>query len=426
MSNEKKMASDIATLLAQQQGITKKAATAFVQQLFSVIYEALLRDKEVKVKGLGVFKIEWHQSRMSVNVQTGEKYEIAGHNKITFVPDKAIRDVVNQPFEHLDPVVLDQEEGVGSDTWMEDEELRMKRFSDQAEEIMSIICDLQQISPHEAPVIERETELEQPAEILVSEIQESEITSAEEPEETLKEDSKGISEEELKETEEPSIVSALASTPEPETAAAPEIMVKEHKQHAFFPEEEPIVLERMRKETPRNVRRWIVFSVVLAFLVVVCVPIYYVFFIMNRANKVPLKTSSVQSVQPVNSTNTLAKNSFQVASNPKIENISPKSSNAHQIKKSGMYNDTLTVVTFTEGSRLTLLALKYYGSKLFWVYIYAANKQKIANPDHIGAGMHILIPKLSPKLIDVHNPQCLIRASALQTKYKEEFLKPKP
>jgi nucleoid-associated protein YgaU len=84
------------------------------------------------------------------------------------------------------------------------------------------------------------------------------------------------------------------------------------------------------------------------------------------------------------------------------------------------YKEKLATETFAEGSRLTLMALKYYGNKLFWVYIYEANKDKIANPDYILAGTRIMIPKLNPKLIDIHNPQCLIQASALQTAYTKQ------
>ena len=44
-------------------------------------------------------------------------------------------------------------------------------------------------------------------------------------------------------------------------------------------------------------------------------------------------------------------------------------------------SEWLDTVTIEPGTRLTLLAQKYYGNKVFWVYIYMANNKVIANPN---------------------------------------------
>ena len=67
-------------------------------------------------------------------------------------------------------------------------------------------------------------------------------------------------------------------------------------------------------------------------------------------------------------------------------------------------------------SKLTALALKYYGHKDFWVYIYEANKERIDDPEHLMTGTLIRIPKLDKKLIDPKNPKCISKAKDLAEK----------
>ena len=86
--------------------LSRKEATLFVNMMFDLIREALERDKTVKVKGLGTFKIIDVESRESVNVNTGERVLIEGHNKITFTPDALMKELVNKPFSQFETVVL--------------------------------------------------------------------------------------------------------------------------------------------------------------------------------------------------------------------------------------------------------------------------------------------------------------------------------
>ena len=78
---------DIAKTLIERNDLSKKESSAFVNAMFEIIRQALERDRIVKVKGLGTFKIIDVDARESVNVNTGERVLIEGHDKITFVPD---------------------------------------------------------------------------------------------------------------------------------------------------------------------------------------------------------------------------------------------------------------------------------------------------------------------------------------------------
>ena len=97
---------EIANKLIAQNGLSKKEATLFGNMMFETVREALERDKTVKVKGLGTFKIIDVESRESVNVNTGERVLIEGHNKITFTPDALMKELVNKPFSQFETVVL--------------------------------------------------------------------------------------------------------------------------------------------------------------------------------------------------------------------------------------------------------------------------------------------------------------------------------
>jgi hypothetical protein len=81
------------------------------------------------------------------------------------------------------------------------------------------------------------------------------------------------------------------------------------------------------------------------------------------------------------------------------------------------YKEYIGTEKIEGGSRLTLMAEKYYGHKDFWVYIYEANKNNIKNPDKIAAGTVVKIPKLDKRLIDKNDPRCLKKARELHDLY---------
>lgn len=97
---------DMAKAIAAKHGLSQQEAETFVVTLFDVINEGLHREKIVKVKGLGTFKVIDVRERESVNVNTGERVVIESHSKITFTPDPIMRDLVNKPFAQFETVIL--------------------------------------------------------------------------------------------------------------------------------------------------------------------------------------------------------------------------------------------------------------------------------------------------------------------------------
>ena len=96
----------IADAVAKKHKITVKEAERFVSSMFDVMNEGLKTDKLVKVKGLGTFKVQAVKPRESVNVNTGERVLIEGHDKVSFTPDTTMKELVNKPFALFETVVL--------------------------------------------------------------------------------------------------------------------------------------------------------------------------------------------------------------------------------------------------------------------------------------------------------------------------------
>ena len=111
--NERLSLQDLIDLLAKKQEITKKEAEVFLRELIAVISETIESNESVKIKDFGTFKLVKVNARKSVDVNTGEAIEIAAHYKLSFTPDKLLKEAINRPFVHFESVVL--EEGVSFD-----------------------------------------------------------------------------------------------------------------------------------------------------------------------------------------------------------------------------------------------------------------------------------------------------------------------
>ena len=97
---------DLSSVLVEKRGLSKKEASNFISEMFDIVQQELEKDKLVKIKGLGTFKIIDVDDRESVNVNTGERVLIEGHGKITFTPDSLMKELVNKPFSQFETVVL--------------------------------------------------------------------------------------------------------------------------------------------------------------------------------------------------------------------------------------------------------------------------------------------------------------------------------
>ena len=98
---------DFAEELSKRYEIKPEEASDFIGLMFEVLMNELdAPDKQVKIKGLGTFKVTSVGARASVDVNTGERIILEGRNKISFTPEVLLRDRVNRPFVQFETVVL--------------------------------------------------------------------------------------------------------------------------------------------------------------------------------------------------------------------------------------------------------------------------------------------------------------------------------
>ena len=97
---------DLAGVIAKQRKLSTKDVEKFISAMFFVVDKGLDADRLVKIKGLGTFKVTSVKPRESINVNTGARVVIEGHDKVSFTPDTSMRDLINKPFAQFETVVL--------------------------------------------------------------------------------------------------------------------------------------------------------------------------------------------------------------------------------------------------------------------------------------------------------------------------------
>ena len=203
---------DLAAAIAAKHHISQREAERFLTRMVEVMNNALRYEKQLKIKGLGTFKVASVSPRESVNIHTGERIVIEGREKISFTPDAVMRDWVNRPFAQFETVVVN--DGVDFDDIDRKYQNEMSAVEENAE---SESAETDNIAAAVAPVlgvIEPETvdivlEEPQPIDIVDEEPQPIEIVEEEPVTEAVVE-------------EEPQPIDVAEEEPEVEELAEPE------------------------------------------------------------------------------------------------------------------------------------------------------------------------------------------------------------
>lgn len=370
---------DLIDMLAEKHGMSKKHADGFVKEFFQLIEEALETDKYVKIKGLGTFKLIGVGSRESVNVNTGERFEIQGHTKVSFTPDSALKDVVNKPFSHFESVPLN-DEIVFEDMPLEDEN---EEEADGAEtdmiEVSQVIstpmledfAESFSVSPGTAITPEEINDLEK--DIPTGEANIPQIAAV--TNEDVVTDKKDATDASTMKyfigivvfvillcgaavvfIYQPDLLDKLVTNPLVEEKKKPQTDDSANKNNAALPDS--ITLRDSTEEISR--------------------------------------TDTIEIAVAASTANPVAKEeiiseSVSVKEKPKGSVPFEPDSVGYQIV------GTETVYTVKEGETLTKIALRFYGTKALWPYIVKHNSDVIKNPDNVPYGTIIKIPKLAKK-----------------------------
>lgn len=141
---------EVAKVLVEKNGLDPKDASHFASEFFALILQQLQQDDQVKIKGLGTFKIINVEARESVSVQTGERVVIDSHSKVTFTPDTVMKELVNKPFSQFETVVLN--DGVEFADLKDEKDAAVEEKEETVEEQQPVVAPIIEDEP--AAVIE--------------------------------------------------------------------------------------------------------------------------------------------------------------------------------------------------------------------------------------------------------------------------------
>ncbi len=318
---------DLAGLLAERTGRNRRDSELFLREFVAVVSEGVFTDRIAKVKGFGTFKIVLVEKRESIHVNTGERFTIPSHYKISFLPDKDLKELVNKPFSFFETEEIS--EGVD--------------FSD-----VDISKDEEEKEADDEKIVETP--------VVESSVQES--PEIEDTEEMLKDET---------------------STPSRWGGA------------------------------------WVMVGVV-ALVAAVC------FFLYQNRDFFPWMKKSEPSVLVGSSLpgsaemklDTILAEKDEPQETPIEEEVKRDTVAAQAKDTVESKSQVLAKVKIEPGSRLTLISLEYYGSKIFWVYLYEFNKSEIKDPNNIPVGTEIQVPAPEVYGIDKNSRASVDKAALRQ------------
>ncbi|MGK7371681.1 MAG: HU family DNA-binding protein, partial [Candidatus Halalkalibacterium sp. M3_1C_030] len=128
--NDKITFQELVDAIAEQSGKSKEFAHDFIKDIASVIKESLEKDGNINIAGLGKFELKKMDEREGYNPETDESITIRAHNKIDFTPYKDLRELVNAPYSHMEPEIIEEEDADKTAT-AEDQEKTEEDLTDE-------------------------------------------------------------------------------------------------------------------------------------------------------------------------------------------------------------------------------------------------------------------------------------------------------
>jgi len=384
---------EIAEQIAESTSTSKRVCELFLRELVATITQALIDGEDVKIKGVGTFKVTRTKTRKSVSISTGDAIEIDGHNKLSFTPDKSLAEAVNQPFAQFETVFLD--DAMTDEKLAEIDKEYPSLFDEGSLDVTAQPVNVEASDGTESTEATGATDGTESTDITGStDVTEStgatETTGA--TDETESTDVTGPTELESKDdTVVPTVVSEPSEPVRDEPVSRP-MLVGIPIDGPTQPKPEPEPVEETNEDeyfyrpAPRNAytptpeqlaahsrkldKRWI------GLVVGILIGCLLMWLVMRGCEKTG---SEPQTVVPAD---TVA----QVEEEPVVTE------------------------TITDQNVLSTMAARHYGSQWFWVYIYEENKDKIKNPDNVPLGTVVVIPPADKYGIDAKDPKSLKKA----------------
>ena len=394
--------SELRRALAQRANISEKDANAFLTAFNAQLLEALKTEKQVKINGLGTFKLQAVAPRKSVDVTTGNEITIEGYNKVSFVPEAGVKELVEkveagEAVEALDPI---------------------QKLGAQADEIVDILGDLgelpkeekaeepvEEAAPVEEPKEEEPVEEAAPVEEPVEETAPVEEPKEEEPVEEVAPVEESKEEEPVAEKpkeEEPVIAEVPAEEPKAE----------EPKEEGQKEEEEPLIVS----EKPAKKKNYFLRALLISFIILLILCVVGYFFLRKQVCEwFDILKEKVEKIELFNKCSAPSEEVEAAAAEDELvlevpeeaaEQVAESEAPKAEVQKA-KYEELLLTEEITEGSRLAWISRKYYGHPDYWPYLYDANRDRIDDPSNVPVGTQIRVPKLTKAQRDMTSSEYL-------------------
>ena len=513
---------ELIDLLSRKCNCTKKEAEQFLKEFFSLASDTVSQGENLKINGLGQFRSVWVEPRASVNVRTGEPMEIPGHYKLSFAPDKAMREAVNAPFSCFIPEVLPDDALPDEIAASDDNDSAAETEEEEMVEV-GIVTD-EETSPEETPaatcqtaaavpestapdagisaVTSQEPDGAEPVPDPVAGtdeasreeiLSEPEVENADESDAgnagmTTDEEAVGQTgeEEEVKKLTEEEL-DALADFVFEKIVAEAQTVTEEvaqknnredtatsagktevgfpggtacESESRYRPEstgmETPSVAETAPSDSSEisgtfvanepeatdyeedddapsmwdKMQRRPILTTLCAILFLLLILAGGTLWNLNRRGVTlsdawnyyfPTEQPSGSEAAREATLHSTEEETLPAENNPAPTVVSEKETAPVADPVDVQALSPIAVHRLGRGDRLTLLALEFYGSKDFWVYIYEENKDVMPNPNRLSIGLEVKIPDPRKYAIDADSPSSLAKAKAFADALNEKF-----
>ena len=452
--NERLYLQNFVDLLSEKHGMNKKDAEKFVKEFFLLIEEALEKDRSVKIKGLGTFKLVEVESRESVKVNTGERFQIEGYTKVSFVPDTSLRDIINKPFAHFETVVLN-ENTILEDTPIAEsddddviEETVLLKGEEGEEEVVMAEGEgnpsvesvrYVDLSSETVALAEEETSLAEEVngrdeisseETKADEVPVGEILTEETPVLLMNRPSEPVREKaDTVDSSQPTASSQSTDSSQPTESklSAEEIIARELATSTPVSAHERQIKKHSKSKHKKGEKSPVPYLIAIIVIVLLLCggALLFIYYpdLFESADRIEKLEKPVNAVKPIPvvaipQDTIIEKDTVgEVVSPPTVKEepiVVPEPKKEVEVVKkedksvtkpapfnpdSVNYIITGTKATYTikEGETLTRVALRFYGTKALWPYIVKYNPDIIKNPNHVPYGTTIKIPELVKK-----------------------------
>lgn len=377
--------------LARYAKVSEKDAEVFMDAVTQVLLEKIQQGEDVTIQGLGTFSV--------IENQQGRR--------LAFQVDDKMRSLVNAPFACFEPMVLASKPAPVSKTKEEQADV--------------------------APIVEPS------AELLVEPIVESAVDSAVQPEEPVEEQPIELTVEPIVEQSD-KLEAERLDEPIAEQSVDPvdiqQIETVEDPEDNRTEEKKAVPVSKAdtsREESSAVFKPWM-WCAIAGVVLIVLAALYFAHssapepepvatIALQPASESPKNIAVVEDIPPirvhlvpkdkVKTTNEDTSGQVKTSVSYKPTSDTPNTQSKPQKPTSEMIlhaDGQPKMLILGDGERLTLAALRQYGDKAFWAYIYDVNAFQLGDPDNVPTGRPLYLPDPTYYRIDADDPSSIKRA----------------